>query len=178
MATSRYGLTIQTATYKNLLAAFPDVPFSNLVAAMMDYAILHGFSCDTGRKQTDLFPALCINQMQRKFAIHALRYVCRAWEETADVKERNYLIKLRDALLDDKIRVEVDTYTELVSIAHATGWDNSSQDDAPVPKEGPPRRGTRDRKQPKTAAAKLEDMVALPVILEDDINEEVEEFGL
>lgn len=184
----RYAVSMPRERAARLKAAFPNIAFSHLVLAMMDFAERAGFCLDPDWNATaDLYPVLFCNQLQIDYLVHAVRYISRAWEQTSTEGEIEYLRSFVVRIASEE-KISVPEYNELVALAHSNGWDGSAQDEAPQPKEGPARitrdkKGrivthTKDAPNRPVRAPQTESAASKVLKLVQPKPEEIEEFGL
>ncbi len=173
----RVCVSIPMEFSQRLRREYPHREFSQLIYMMLMMADKAGFIMRLSDIKEEgsvhgRSPRLRANKEQLAFAVHAFRYICRITADTASEDNRRYLLEIKAMLADGNMPVV--EYDALITSAHDAGWDNSSQDDAPIPKEGNPhpRFNARAAARVKTAEQYNEEVVASVAIIE-----EVEEFG-
>lgn len=155
--------------------SYPHREFSGLINQLLDYAHAAGFLrrlSDIAPQQGSQFgdvPVVNANAAQLEFARHAFHYMCRITAETAEEDMRQYLIAVREQI--DTEEMTVTDFDALVNLAVESGWNKTSQDEAPIPKMGSPRK--------KPTRKPTKEVVAPEATIEEveAFGEEVEVFG-
>jgi len=144
--TDRRCLTIPNTMLAELKKRYPAKTLSSLATQAMLEVYLPGFVVEASQDyeiDTSSTPILMTNAFQLEYATHAFHFLCRVLVDTADEPMRVYLVDIRE--LVDKKFLNMVEYKYLVDTARTNGWDNTSQDPAPLPKEGNPRKAPKPR---------------------------------
>lgn len=172
----RICVSLDRKMVEEIRQSYPHREFSGLINQLLDYAHAAGFL----RRLSDIqpqegsvngdVPIVKANAAQLEFARHAFYYMCRITAETAEDDMREYLIACREQI--DTEEMSVTDFDALVNLAVESGWNKTSQDEAPVPKMGAPRKKPSRKKAAVVAPDATEEVESF-----GEPESEVEEFG-